>query len=205
MASFDFPAWVQAIGSILAILAAIRISRAEDRRRRRAELSAAAVTAVLVRSMLLNIRAAVVKAKNARTEISQSASGVLEFAKAAQEVLTVAVPSEDQLIRLTASDATGAGELAELCSRLDRVRQLLPTMDWKGNIIGDHGPGGSATDSLVQDLGEIGAMAMLAYNRLSLFQFDIYSSREEAELGKAESVPKRAWAAFKDAFHRIWP
>lgn len=204
--TIDIPAWVQAIGSVAAILAAIRISRSEDRRRRREAIEAAEVTGALVRSKLLDMRAALVDVRSAYGEISQRHDGILRFVAAANRVVAMPVPTEDQLIRLTASPISGAAEMAEMIARIDRVQTLLPTIDWSADMRGDNYPGPSATSGLMEDLANIERLVVAAHGTLLRFSESCQISREIRE----ESQGKLQWRknpilASKKAWSRIWP
>lgn len=203
--SIDFPAWVQAVGSVAAIFVATRIARTEQRLRRREALAAAGVTAALVETTLINIRRAVTMTRHAHREIATRHDGLLNFVAAANQVVAVPVPSEDQLIRLTASHMTGAQDLADLCSKLDRVRALLPTIDWSADARGDHGPGPSSTDGLLGELAKIEGMTIASQQTLNEFRSALSFSREAEEDRKQNVFPIRDWASLKKAFRRIWP
>jgi hypothetical protein len=203
--AIDFPAWVQAVGSVAAIFVATRIARTEQRLRRREALAAAGVTAALVETTLVNIRSAVTMTRRAHREIATRHDGLLIFVAAANQVVAVPVPSEDQLIRLTASHMTGAEDLADLCSKLDRVRALLPTIDWSADARGDHGPGLSSTDGVLGELAAIESMTIAAQRTLNEFRSALSFSREAAEDRKQNGFPIRDWASLKKAFRRIWP
>ncbi|WP_157627239.1 hypothetical protein [Variovorax boronicumulans] len=202
----DIPAWVQAVGSVLAIGAAVRISRAEDRRRLREAVAAAEVTGALVRSRLLDLRAALAKVRQEYTGIARSHDGILKFVAAANVVMATPVPSEEQLIRLTASPITGAAELAELVSRLERVRTLLPTIDWSSDMRGDSGPGPSATSGLMEDLSQIEKLAIEAHATLMRFSDSCQISRElRTEVRRDLSWRRHPVRAAKRAWSRVWP
>lgn len=203
--NIDLPAWVQAIGSVAAILAAIRIARTEERQRRREAIAAAGVTAALVGTTLLKIRAAITGVRLSHREIPTHHNGLVNFVAAINRVLAVPVPSEDQLIRLTASHLTGAEDLADLCSRLERVGALLPTIDWSADARGDHGPGLSDTDGLLGELEIIETMAIKAQQTLNDFRSALSFTREVAELREQDGLPTRVGASLKRAFRRIWP
>lgn len=203
--TIDLPAWVQAIGSVAAILAAIRIARTEERQRRREAIAAAGVTAALVGTKLLNIRAAITAVRLSHREIATHPNGLLSFVGAVNQVLAVPVPSEEQLIRLTASPLTGAEDLADLCSRLERVGALLPTIDWSADARGDHGPGLSATDGLLEELANIETMAVTAQHALNDFRSALSFTREVAELREQDGSPTRLGDSLRKAFRRMWP
>lgn len=203
--AIDLPAWVQAVGSVVAIFVATRIARTEQRLRRREALAAAGVTAALVDRTLLNIRAAVTATRHAHREIATRHDGLLTFIAAANQLVAVPVPSEDQLIRLTASHMTGAEDLADLCSKLDGVRALLPRIDWSADARGDHGPGLSSTDGLLEELATIDSMAISAQQTLMEFRSALSFSREAAEDRKQGGFAIRDWGSLKRAFRRIWP
>lgn len=204
--NLDIPAWVQAVGSVAAILAAIRISRAEDRRRRREAVDAAEVTGALVRSKLLDMRAAMVDVRSAYARISQAHDGLLRFFNAANRVVAIPVPTEEQLIRLTASPITGAADIAELISRLERVRTLLPTVDWSADMRGDNQPVPSASSGLMEDLAEIEALVIAAHATLLRFKDLVEITRDLRK--EAQTIPswkKQPLQAAKWVWGRIWP
>ncbi|MDR6453936.1 hypothetical protein [Variovorax paradoxus] len=121
IARLDAPAWVQAIGSIVAILAAIGIAmwqrQSDHRKDREREHAAATITAITLHTMLAPI---VGTLEGCRKNIARTRNAnALEDAKRFHGLLSsLDLPTENQLMTLHHVLPAVAGDLAVGCSRL---------------------------------------------------------------------------------------
>jgi len=131
MTKAEWSGWAQAIGAAAAIFFAVRIAGTQERQRRREAVTVAGVTAALVTFMLIEMRAAVLNVQSVNLRLANQLphDGILEFLGAANRFVAVPLPSEEQLVRLSASPHTHAARLAELCTRITFAKQTVALID----------------------------------------------------------------------------
>lgn len=124
-ASPDWPAWVQAVGSVVAIFAAIWISKDQDRQRRKDALTVAAVVASSMVHRITQVKQSI-RAESERFDtISRIDGNPVEFAKLL--LLIDAQPNwhTDDVVRLAALPNQSAYKMAAAIDRIFTAKLLL--------------------------------------------------------------------------------
>lgn len=121
----DWPAWVQAVGSVVAIFAAIWISKDQDRQRRKDALTVAAVVASSMVHRISQVKQSI-RAESERFDtISRIDGNPVEFAKLL--LLIDAQPNwhNDDVVRLAALPNQSAYKMAAAIDRIFTAKLLL--------------------------------------------------------------------------------
>ena len=118
----DWAAWVQAVGSVIAIFSVIWLAHTDERRRHSRELQNAAIAAIAVRMLLTPVQGLLPVICEATSRYATTDAHPNNFALIGKQLGNAVLPTEEQLHRLTEVPSDAASDLAYAVGQIRQAK-----------------------------------------------------------------------------------